>query len=94
MLCFRCNHRAKHLETKKEWQPRYECGQIEHAVNGCYMYQAVKPVTLIKAYKDDRSELAPAMFAARSKVAKTEIEMECVYKKVGRRHVRYWRPKE
>lgn len=67
-LCFRCEHRARWHETKGQWQPRCECGDLEGGSWGCYMYRPVRPHKLIKAIPDDeRSVFAPAMIAARTR---------------------------
>ena len=51
-LCFRCEHRARHLQDKT-YQPRCECGMTMCAVWSCYMYQPVKPLVLEKSDKRD-----------------------------------------
>ena len=93
MLCFRCEHRAKNLETNGKHQPRCECGDIEHSKLACYMYKPTKPVTLEKWPPDDKSsQFWPAFISARSKQAEKEIEMILDAKIEGARHVRFWVP--
>jgi len=46
-LCFRCEHRARYLETGE--RPRYECGNADSQVYGCYMYQPCLPVIVTGA---------------------------------------------
>ena len=43
-LCYRCEHRARFLENGR--RPRYECGEVDSAVDGCYMFRPVKPLVL------------------------------------------------
>jgi len=65
-LCFRCEHRAKHLDSKKQYQPRCECGMIESSVCCCYMYQPVKPVvTKIHSNYKKHPRFGPWMMSAR-----------------------------
>ena len=42
MLCFRCEHRARFLETGS--RPRHECGTIEQSKATCYMFMPCLPV--------------------------------------------------
>ena len=63
-LCFRCEHRVKFLE--KGLRPRFECGETDNAVVGCYMYSPVKPVVLQVNEGDERPPVGPNMITARS----------------------------
>lgn len=62
-LCFRCEHRARHLQDKT-YQPRCECGMTTCAVRSCYMYQPVKPLVLEKSDKRDPRPMLAAPFIA------------------------------
>ena len=53
-LCFRCENRARNLETEGRHQPRRECGSTKMSVHTCYAYRPVKPVVLRKAKGDRR----------------------------------------
>lgn len=61
-LCFRCEHRARFHEVGSK--PRYECGQIDEAVCGCYMYKPVIPL-IIKPRDNDDRPLTLNIFSAR-----------------------------
>lgn len=63
MLCFRCEHRAKFLETGHG--PRYECGVIENSNIGCYMFMPCKPVIMTKNKGDKRPAHGGPMLGAR-----------------------------
>jgi len=63
-LCFRCEHRARYLETGSG--PRCECKSEKTAVCGCYMYTPVKPVVLAVNEGDTRPQFAGSMISARS----------------------------
>jgi len=63
-LCFRCEHRAAFLE--KNIRPRFECGEIERSVHGCYMYKPVRPVILKKREGDKRPQFSGYLMSARS----------------------------
>jgi len=67
-LCYRCNHRARFLETMKQKfpnRPRMQCGDIEKAVFSCYNYVPVVPVVLLKDAGDSRPAFGPSMISAR-----------------------------
>ena len=51
-LCYRCEYRARFLENGT--RPRFECGEIDSAVNGCYMFKPVKPMILKRRDGDKR----------------------------------------
>ena len=63
-LCFRCEHRADFHETQA--RPRYECGDVEQAVCGCYMYKPVRPVVLERDEGDPRAVADAPIIAARA----------------------------
>ena len=68
-LCYRCDHRANWHETKHG--PRYECGVLNSAVCGCYMYRPVRPLGLVREPSETalhgrkRMIAGPWMLAAR-----------------------------
>jgi hypothetical protein len=93
-LCFRCESRAKFLETKMA--PRSECSQINKAVTGCYMYSPVIPVILKKNKNDDRPQFAGYMISARShgvKLPITETEIVLDIKEFKDGNMLFWVPK-
>ena len=90
-LCYRCEHRAKFLETGI--QPRCECGEINKAVYGCYMYKPVKPVVLLPDEDDDRPQFGPVFIAARSYYGGV-ADMELDLMEQGKGAVLYWTKKE
>jgi len=63
-LCYRCEHRARFLETGE--RPRYECGEVNQSKVGCYMYRPVSPCVVAADEGDDRELGGPAMCAARA----------------------------
>jgi len=81
-LCFRCEHRARHLEEKSH-QPRHECGMTECAVRSCYMYQPVKPLVLAKSDKSDPRPMLTAPFFASRICAVRIASGRAVARKVG-----------
>jgi hypothetical protein len=87
-LCWRCEHRAKYLETGR--RPRFECGDVEHCSYGCYMYEPVRPVMLKKREGDDRPQFGPYMISARSVYAGMP-DMDLNVKKLENGNVLYWR---
>ena len=92
-LCFRCESRAKFLETKIA--SRCECSKIDQAVVGCYMYSPVIPVILKKNKDDDRPQFAGYMLSARSRgiklpVIETEIDLDVKEFKDG--NMLFWKP--
>lgn len=86
-LCFRCEYRARFLETGS--RPRYECGVVDTSTHSCYMYRPTAPL-IIK--KEDRRPLTLNLFSCRVNpvgIADGEYKM----KKVGRKIIVYWEPK-
>ena len=63
-LCFRCEHRARFLETGHG--PRCECQDRRQAVSSCYMYRPVWPVVLALNEGERRPLLAGWAFAGRA----------------------------
>ena len=94
-LCFRCEHRAKHLDSKKQYQPRCECGMIETSVCGCYMYQPVKPVvTGIMDGYDGRPRFGPSMICARECGVGVAENIELHVHEIDKKKAYlYWKPK-
>jgi hypothetical protein len=89
-LCFRCEYRARFCETGE--RPRMECGDIDSAVNSCYMAKPVKPIVVSKDHQD-RRPLMPGLFSARfHRVADPIVEL-CI-KQMPRGYMLYWMPKE
>jgi len=66
-LCFRCEYRARFLETG--FGPRYECGGIQTGSYCCYMYQPVRPCVLKPQKGDRRPRFSGAMISAREQFA-------------------------
>ena len=68
-LCRRCEHRQRILDAMaegKEWTaPRCECGDVAHAVVGCYMYLPTLPVIVRTERHEKRPVFAAYMIAGR-----------------------------
>ena len=102
MLCFRCEHRAKYLEKLLESKyskdpvhiprPRFECGNIDTAVMGCYMFKPVKPVT-IKPRDGDNRPLSLDILSCRVEQDEN-IELNIVFDKIDDKILPYWTPKK
>jgi hypothetical protein len=86
-LCFRCDHRAKFLEFG--WRPRYECGEPEKCVGGCYMYKPTCPVVLGKDPDDERPQFSAPIISARSRFVEV-ADMELAVKVCDTGSVLYW----
>lgn len=82
-LCYRCHHRARYLETGGQWCPRMECGQVDQAVCGCYMYRPPAPLLLISEKGDRRPVGGPWMFSARLHAVE-EVQGCWTLQRVGR----------
>lgn len=75
MLCFRCEHRARYLESGHA--PRYECGQAAESKCGCYMYRPVSPVVM-KPQDGDPRPVGSGMLACRSEAVRVfRSNLEC-----------------
>jgi hypothetical protein len=90
MMCFRCEHRARHLEAlakKEHYQPRCECGDITSSKVGCYMFRPCHPLVTEPAQGDKRPRFGPAMIACREYVTrildpqKDNIRLDVIFKK-------------
>ena len=94
-LCFRCEHRALHLEHAamgNHYQPRCECGDIKCSKYSCYMFKPVGPVILGKDNKNDpRSVVGPSMLSARSHIISL-AEGKLIVKGTEEQYVKYWLP--
>lgn len=104
MLCYRCEHRAKYLEKLSESKhsdeemyvprPRYECGEIDKAVNGCYMFKPVKPI-VIKPRDGDSRPITLNMLSCRvERVDDVKIELELRSEQINNSVIFYWAPKK
>jgi len=62
MLCFRCEYRARFLETGE--RHRHECGDILKSKSSCYMFMPCCPV-VTKATPGWRPRFAGALFSTR-----------------------------
>lgn len=91
MLCFRCEERAKFHETGHA--PRYECGEIDKAVNGCYMFKPVKPI-VIKPRKGDERPLSLNMLSCRVERVDQEIDLKLDAYEEEKGILFCWIPKE
>ena len=70
MLCFRCEHRAKFLETGV--QPRVECGDVKSSKAACYMFVPTHPV-VTKEWKrpeDKRIRFGGTLFGTREQAVR------------------------
>lgn len=100
-LCFRCEHRARHMETsefdskgkykKVGWQPRCECGDIFGSKYSCYMFQPVKPVILAQDGDDPRPQFG-GYFGSRSSSAGIPERIKLKLKEYKEGIVSYWVP--
>ena len=90
MMCFRCEHRAKHLEARakgQHYQPRFECGDIESSKHGCYMFKPCYPLVTEPGQGDRRPRFGPAMVAAREYAVRVmdpyedNIRLDVIFKK-------------
>jgi len=72
-LCFRCENRARFLESSRQGdpdRPRFQCGDPTYSAHSCYMFQPVKPVvTWPNDPKDKRPRFAPAIISSREAAA-------------------------
>jgi hypothetical protein len=89
-LCFRCEERAKFLETGHG--SRCECGDIQVAVCSCYCYSPVKPVVMAVNKGDKRPQFAGWMFSSRSHFVRIP-ELDLELKKFKDGSMIYWKPK-
>ncbi len=97
-LCFRCDHRALHLETKGQWQPRCECGMTNTSVCSCYMFKPTRPIiTGVAPGYENRPRFGPAMICARERGIEVvpsedvELHVNIIDKKKA---YLYWVPKK
>lgn len=91
-LCFRCEERAKFLETGNG--PRCECQTPTVNTSTCYMYKPVRPVItqVAKGYAG-RPRLAPIAISAREEAVGVATTMELqVISYTKKRICLYWKP--
>ena len=90
-LCHACQHRRMYLEEGSG--ARSEC-KSNGSVSGCYMFENVIPLSLIRREGDDRPQFAGAMFSARSNGVKHDEEfiLDLVEHEDGS-NTAYWKPK-
>ena len=92
-LCYRCENRARYLETKN--CGRYECSDTSNAVYRCYAYKPVMPLILEKDKKDKRPQFCGTMFNSRSSGIMPDDKnmiLDAVEYKSGT--MLYWKPKK
>jgi len=96
-LCYRCERRAKHLET---WDgkdhmtgtgPRCECRHPEESVSSCYAFRPVKPISLAPNEGENRPFPAPGVIAGRVHRG-PEPKVGLSGKDLGDSIVLYWTP--
>ena len=89
-LCFRCEHRARFLETGA--RPRCECGDKDCSVHSCYMFTPCRPVILTRAPGyEDREVGLPAMLAPRLVASELAEDAQPRFKRLpGDRYLLYW----
>ena len=97
-LCFRCEHRARYLESYDsenpfKVRPRHECGLTDRSVSSCYLFTPVKPVLEVKTNIKDIRPAFPGLLGAR--VSGTAIA-ECDLNRVRRGNgwIMYWTPEK
>lgn len=88
-LCYRCEYRAQFLENKR--RPRHECGVIEEAVNGCYMFKPVKPIVVAPRDGDDRP-VTLNLFSARVERKEEDIPLKLHGENTKEGILVYWKP--
>jgi len=70
-LCYRCEHRARHLESMDKGDhmtgsgPRCECRASESAVYSCYMFLPTAPMIVAPNEGEERPLFAGAMLSGR-----------------------------
>lgn len=90
-LCFRCEYRAQFLESKR--QPKYECGEVNSAVGGCYMFQPVKPIS-IKPKNGDGRPITLNILSARVERVEENVELKLEAKNGLNGTLIYWMPEK
>ena len=86
MLCFRCEHRAKYLESvsKGEYpsRPRMQCGDINLSSYSCYMFTPCFPI-ITKPPSDDKRPRFAGIISSREEVVRVmereEIALEVIH---------------
>lgn len=93
-LCFRCENRAKFLDSKGLYRPRFECGEIETSKFACYCYTPVRPCILAPLEGDKRPIMGPAMISARLRFVEVPEALVMSAKKSKKGFLFYWIPDE
>lgn len=96
-LCFRCEWRARYLETGSG--PRCECGMTTRSSYSCYMYTPVRPLIITANEKDKRFPLWPWMLSARCHtvgIANVFLTASIIKgkKRSEDKFIKYWLPVE
>ena len=101
-LCFRCEERARYLETGHG--PRFECAQVGEAKHGCYCYRPVRSVVLAvddyekeitkKQHGVERPQFGPWMISARSHFVRISDDLELKIEGYEDGNMIYWVPKK
>ena len=72
-LCFRCEHRARFLESSRRGvgdRPRFQCGEINLSVYSCYMFRPGRPIVMEPENpRDKRPRLGPPIISSREVAA-------------------------
>jgi len=90
-LCYRCEHRAKYLETGE--RPRFECGEVGKSKSSCYYYVPIMPIVLQRDKGDKRPVAAPWLFSARSHFVRMPENLKLDVKKYKDGYMMYWKLK-
>lgn len=93
MLCNRCEHRIRYIETKdtpSPLQPRSECGQINMSVSSCYCYKPVLPVIVKRTKGDKRPIFSSWMFSGRVRAVEVAKNMVLKLKKTKKGILGYY----
>jgi len=104
MLCNRCEHRAVFIEKSQRQKidksvhvprPRFQCGNTEMSLIGCYMYRPVRPVVFIKSDPDDpRPLFGPAILSSRFRAIRIAQNIELMKFSTEEQHYLYWVPEK
>ena len=88
-LCYRCERRALFLENGSG--PRFECKDVQHSVNSCYMFNPVKPIS-VKRLNTDPRPISLNMLGCRVNAGETDGRFKLYYGYISDNEVfPYWK---
>ena len=91
-LCFRCEKRAKFLETGN--RDRSQCGVIESQLYSCYCYEPIKPILLEKSDKSDIRDITLDIYSSRIKPAEKQPSLNMNLEMIDNGLLFYWKPEK